>query len=280
MHVEIISGCRVLRQLHHNGQVYVEAPPSGEYEIRLTNTGPNRRLAVVSVDGQNVIDGSNAGYDGTGYVLGPWQSTTIKGWLRGSSECARFTFTEAGGSYAAQTGKGKKNTGVIGVAVFDEKPKPPVFVPPIIIREEHHHHHWPCTRPWVPDVTWGPVFGTTSGDVLRGSNHNSFTISVGGSDVQCSTAPLSSDGKVAESVYTSIDLGTAYGKAEAYFTQMTDFDRATKTPALVLALRYGVTAKLREWGVPVDAPVSSAESAPEAFPASPGYAQPPADWVR
>lgn len=282
MHVEIISGGSVLRQLHHNNQVYLEAPAAGEYEIRLTNTSPTRRLAVVSVDGVNVIDGKDAGYQGTGYVLGPWQSTTIKGFLRGPTECARFTFAEAGGSYAAQTGRGKKNTGVIGVAVFDEKAKLPVFVPPVVIREEHHHHHWPRPRYGF----WYETIGSSGN-----TGHMGYTLSAEGADVQCSagsvpcSATFSSnsverDAKVVESVNGALDLGTAYGRAEAYFTQTTDFERATQTPALVLSLRYGVTAKLRAWGVPVDAPATSVSAVPDAFPASPGYAQPPAGWGR
>jgi len=122
MQVEVIQNGQCLRKIEHLGHTYVEAPPSGEYEIRITNNSPHRRLAVLAVDGINVINGQNASYDGGGYVLDPWQSTTVPGFLRSNKECARFTFTEKSGSYANQTGRGTTNNGVIGVAVFDEKP--------------------------------------------------------------------------------------------------------------------------------------------------------------
>lgn len=275
MNIEIIQSGRVLRTYNHNGQVYAEAPETGEYEIRLTNTSPNRRMAVVSVDGNNVITGDTAGVEGSGYVLNAWQTVTIKGFLRGSSECARFTFSTAEGSYAAQTGRGTKNTGVIGVAVFDEKVKPLVFQPPIVIKEVHHHY-----RP-----------------VYRGLQSQTYTsTTLGNNDFLCSTGPVAANAAPSEdndflsyesqnlsrdtkgiSQGTAPNVGTAYGRAEAFHTSTTTFERASSNPALVLTVRYGVRAKLAEWGVPMDV----VQTAPNAFPASPasyGYAQPPAGW--
>lgn len=246
MRVELLSPSGTpFRHIHHAGQDYVEAPASGEYSIRLTNSSPHRRLAVLTVDGKNVCDGKLGSYDGAGFVLAPWQSTVIKGYLRGSAECARFTFTEAGGSYAALTGDGVKNTGVIGVAVFDEAPAPAVFVPPT------------HTTPY----SFG---GNVRRSFVRGLQPESYT---------------PDDQTVRCAVNSVPDLGTAYGRAEAFHTTQTTFRRATATPAMLATLRYGVTEKLREWGVPVEAPVYVAPT-PDAFPASPGYAPPPAGWVR
>lgn len=289
MHVEVLQSGRVLRSTHHQGQVYLEAPPEGEYEIRLTNTSLSRRLAVVSVDGINVIDGKDAGYEGSGYVLNALQSMTIKGFLRSNSECARFTFAAAGGSYAAQTGRGTKNTGMIGVAVFDEKPKPPVFVPPtIIVKEEHHHHHhgWPYVRPWHPyrPDFWWECSGNSNNVTLGGSQVYGSTGGMDSMSFSCSTestmdsVDLTAETQVKGVSAQAVDIGTAYGKAEAFYTSTTDFERATTAPAFVLTFRYGTAEKLKEWGVPVMEP--KAVSAPTAFPASPGYAQPPAGWVR
>lgn len=154
MRVEIIQGGRVLRQFNHEGQSFIEAPPSGDYSIRLTNNCPRRRIAVISVDGINVVDGSPASHDGPGYVIRPWETVPIKGWRRTDSEVAAFTFTEQGGSYSNQAGKGTKNVGVIGVAVFEEKERPPVPAPFVI--HTHHHHHHPAPPPCYPppQYTW------------------------------------------------------------------------------------------------------------------------------
>jgi hypothetical protein len=50
MRVEIIQGGRTLRQYNHEGRSYIEAPPEGDYFIRLTNDSGALRLAVISVD--------------------------------------------------------------------------------------------------------------------------------------------------------------------------------------------------------------------------------------
>ena len=303
MNLEVIQNGRVLRTYNHNGQIFAEAPESGEYELRLTNTSPNRRMAVISVDGINVIDGKDAGVEGSGYVLNGWQTTSIKGFLRGSSECARFTFSASQGSYAAQTGRGTKNTGVIGVAVFDEKVKPVVFQPPIIIKEVHHHHSGYRLDRGYSQTTTTTTLGMNGGLEAFGAALNGDDDSFSLSETMCSAAPCAAEGdggatkglggptrsrsgqfakKSAQSMPVAAaaaapDLGTEYGRAESFFTTTTSFERATTAPVLVLSVRYGVRAKLAEWGVPVDA-VQATPPAPNAFPASYGYAQPPAGW--
>ena len=260
MQLEILSSSgAALRRIHHAGQDYVEAPAAGEYSIRLTNTSPHRRLAVLTVDGRNVCDGQVGSYGGAGFVLAPWQSTVIKGYLRGSAECARFTFVEAGSSYAAQVGDGVKNTSIIGVGVFDEAPAPPSFVPPPVYR--------------------GPSLGAVrrSAHYMNESSLGSFMCDADdtlGGETRCRSVTNTS---TTDRTRGAMNLGTGYGRAETFYTSTTTFRRATTAPSMIVTLRYGVTDKLREWGVPVDV---SAVIAPEAFPASPGYAQPPAGWVR
>lgn len=311
MQVEIIQEGRVLRRLEHNGGSYVEAPASGEYEIRLTNNSPNRRLAVLSVDGLNVVDGKDAGFKGSGFVLGPWESLPVKGFLRSGAECARFTFASSEGSYANRTGRGKKNTGVVGVAVFDEVPKPVVILQPPLVIEHHHHHPWRHPdRPWrpgdLPGRPWPDLWCSTFGaSTPTMDSHTMDSHPVGPtmsttSSTQSAGATLSADkarprgtrarasagsgvlrsakrGPVTESAEAAPDLGTAYGRAEAFHTQTTEFKRASDTPSFVVTLRYAVTAKLREWGVPVDVAEVRTES-PNAFPAATGYAAPPPGW--
>lgn len=271
MNVEILSSAgAVLRTLHHTGQAFTEVPTgyTGEYQVRLTNNWPARRLAVLSVDGINVVDGSDAGYDGPGYVLEPFASVTVKGFLRSNAECARFQFADATASYAAGTGRGTKNVGVIGVAVFDERVQPAQFTPPILV------------QPVVQPVPW-PVYWWEHMTISTTGVSNEATFSCSAADVPMSslshqTSTRCSTG-VTKSVQPAQQLGTAYGRAEAFHTTATSFTRATRSPALVVTLRYATTETLRTWGVPVDA---VAPPAPSAFPASPGYAPAPAGWQR
>lgn len=102
-----------------DGRGWVEGRPRHEYEIRLRNLSPHRVLAVVSVDGVNVVTGETAAPSQSGYVLEPWQSTSIEGWRKSLDRVAAFRFTRLASSYAARTGR-PDDVGVIGVAVFRE----------------------------------------------------------------------------------------------------------------------------------------------------------------
>lgn len=106
----------------HENRMYVAGEPGHQYEIRLRNRSHDRLLAVTSVDGVNVINGETAGTAQSGYVLAPWDTVEIEGWRKSIEEVATFYFTRLAKSYAARTGR-PENVGVIGVAVFRERPR-------------------------------------------------------------------------------------------------------------------------------------------------------------
>jgi len=185
MQISIIQHGQVLRTIDHEGQTYVEAPTSGEYKLRVHNNCHRRRLAIVSVDGVNVVNGEDASYEGGGYVLDPWQMIDIPGFRRDDGTVAAFKFTEQGGSYAAKMGKGTKNVGVIGLAVFDEKVVRKVPTPPVIIHEHHHHYDDLRRRRVIAD--WTLRGGSTTGDPPGN--------------------------KIGETICNTADVGTEYGAA-------------------------------------------------------------------
>jgi len=82
--VEIIdrSEGRVLPIYWHQGRRYVVGKPGNEYAIRVRNGGSGRVLAVMSVDGVNVISGDTASPQQSGYVLTPYESADIAGWRK------------------------------------------------------------------------------------------------------------------------------------------------------------------------------------------------------
>jgi len=110
------------------GRAYVAGQPGDEYRLTLRNRSGERLLAVVSVDGVNVVTGQTADPQQSGYVLAPGGSIEIRGWRKSLAQTAAFYFTDLADSYAARTGR-PDNVGVIGVALFREKrlhPRPPV----------------------------------------------------------------------------------------------------------------------------------------------------------
>ena len=103
----------------YRGQNYVEGRQNQEFRVRLRNKGPDRVMAVLSVDGVNAISGETAGVNQTGYVLAPYQTLDVDGWRKSNVRTAAFYFTHINDSYAARTQR-PDNVGVIGVAVFRE----------------------------------------------------------------------------------------------------------------------------------------------------------------
>src|SRR2546426_2439657 len=61
----------------HRGRLYVAGAPGAKYSILLENKIGECALAVVSVDGINVITGDTAAPAQSGYVLDPWGSVGI-----------------------------------------------------------------------------------------------------------------------------------------------------------------------------------------------------------
>ena len=104
----------------HQGRAYVVGKPGNEYQVVVRNRLREDALAIVSVDGVNVVTGETADSRQSGYVLGPGRSYEILGWRKSLAQTAAFYFTALPDSYAARTGR-PENVGVIGVAVFRRK---------------------------------------------------------------------------------------------------------------------------------------------------------------
>lgn len=120
---------QVLTAHYYRGEYWVAGKPGARYAIEVHNRVGERLLAVASVDGVNVLSGQSAGWNQTGYVLGPGERYQITGWRKSDSAIAAFTFTESPNSYAERTGR-PANVGVIGVALFRERPAPATYDAP------------------------------------------------------------------------------------------------------------------------------------------------------
>ena len=111
---------RRLQVYWHQGRAYVVGKPGNEYQLSLRNRAGDDVLAIVSVDGVNVITGQSASPQQSGYVLAPRGGMDIQGWRKNMAETAAFYFTSLPDSYAARTGR-PDDVGVIGVALFKKK---------------------------------------------------------------------------------------------------------------------------------------------------------------
>jgi hypothetical protein len=119
---------RWLEVHRHQGRAYVVGKPGHEYQVRVVNRLGEDLLAVMSVDGVNVITGQTASPSQSGYVISPRGSLEVQGWRKSLSQTAAFYFTALPDSYAARTGR-PDDVGVIGVALFRRKPEPRAIAP-------------------------------------------------------------------------------------------------------------------------------------------------------
>ncbi|HEY9144086.1 MAG TPA: hypothetical protein VIM90_08645 [Arenimonas sp.] len=211
----------------HRGRHYIEGRPGHRYSLVLQNTTGERVLAVVSVDGVNAISGETAGTGQSGYVLGPWQRLEVRGWRKNLSEVAQFHFTDLPDSYAARTGR-PGNVGVIGVAVFRERPVPvyPSYPAPIARQESR-----------------------AAGKTGHASD---------------AAAPSAEASRMDEGLARQ-KLGTGHGERRWDAATTTRFERASHRPAQMLELYYDGTGALVARGV-LPRRWPHHHDAPEAFP--------------
>jgi hypothetical protein len=119
--LEILVDGRPLPTIRYEGRTYLPVPRLGlEYEIRVSNHGPRRLAALVSVDGLSIINGQPASDASPGYVVAAQGQIRIKGWRRDLETVAAFRFVEREKSYAALMGHPEK-VGTITLLGIEEQ---------------------------------------------------------------------------------------------------------------------------------------------------------------
>ena len=234
------SDGRVLPVYPKDGRHWVVGTPGQEYSVRVCNSTGGRMLTVISVDGVNVITGDTAAPSQSGYVLSAYECADIAGWRKSMAHTAAFYFTELPDAYATRTGR-PDNVGVIGVALFPEKPKP---------------------------IAWKDGAGKLSGE-MRGDAPAARQEADTGTNAQRQAKPadaLSREEAAASAPAPMAKIGTGHGRAEDSPTQMVRFERASPTPAETLALHYDRRENLVAMGV---LPPPVAARTPNPFPAWP-----------
>ena len=67
--IEVVVNGRAVRHYTHDGKTYIEAKAGTQYELKVRNATDARILAVVSVDGLNVVTGERATPQDIGYLI-------------------------------------------------------------------------------------------------------------------------------------------------------------------------------------------------------------------
>jgi hypothetical protein len=240
---------RYLPTYEHGGRLYVVGKPGDEYALSFFNRSGERVLAVASVDGVNVVSGETASPAQTGYVFGPWQSADVNGWRKSMSSVAAFYFTDHSNSYAARTGR-PNDVGVIGVALFRERRRPPEVAPyappPSPDRSERYDRYDRSSASGYAGSNSPKAPSAPSASRQGGAGDQA------GSADALAQAPSSAE-SASRDAYRRPEksLGTGHGRQESSNTRYTDFERASGTPDQIVTIYYDTYANLASLGVPV-----------------------------
>jgi hypothetical protein len=246
------------------GRNWVVGTPGQEYSIRYCNGTPGRVLAVMSVDGVNVVSGDTASPSQSGYVLNAYECADIQGWRKNMARTAAFYFTELPDAYATRTGR-PENVGVIGVAVFREKQPPVTWRRPYkdkLASDEARAdvpagaREPPAARAFGPDAQ-------ASADAMSPREEAAGRLQ--GAPAQPQSMPVPAP---------MSKLGTGHGRSEDSPAQMVRFERESATPNETIAIYYDRRENLVAMGI-LPPPVIARSANPNPFPGWPRFVPDP-----
>ena len=219
---------RVLPVYPKDGRSFVVGTPGQEYGIRVCNATGERVLAVMSVDGVNIVSGETASPSQSGYVLMGYECADINGWRKNLASTAAFYFTELPDAYATRTGR-PDNVGVIGVAFFRERPQRTVW------KDSGRIAASPATEPAARQDAAGAMAENRASDASAARKELA--------------AGLAAPAPAAK-------IGTGHGRYEQSYVETTQFVRASTTPNETLAIQYDRRENLVAMGVLPPPPIA------------------------
>ena len=266
------------------GRTFLLGEPGIRYNIRVRNPTAQRVEAVVSVDGRDAVSGEPGDYvNERGYVIPPYGSVLVEGFRRSYEEVAAFRFTSPDDSYSSRMGT-PQNVGVIGVAFFPERARPPA---PVMRR--------PIPRPAPLPYDYYGYNGYNRDSQAAGADRPEPSAPGKSTQSAPAAAPraAASEGRSADverrrdAAKGAADdlgpsgnvnnLGTEFGETHESVVSSVPFERASAThPALLSTLRYDDADGLRARGIEISPYLYGRQlnDEPQAFPVS-RFAQPP-----
>jgi len=278
--INVVVNGNSCKQYSHNGKTFIEAKAGTEYEIHVKTSAYKRYLAIISVDGVNVLDGTVASNKGPGYVFTAATPLKLKGYRYSDSEVGAFKFCIKEESTVKEQTSVSANCGVIGVCIVEEADNYYILATLQSINDlnvDRKKRTYIPPSPWPPHT---PYFGDTPGELYCGTliTDNSVrcmynSSALGAGDLKssmlsmdyCSTS-LQSD--------EPFSLGTQWGKAIESKVTSVEFVRGAEV--LTTDIYYNTRDGLKFLGVPLENPPVGV-SFPQSFP---GYCKPPKNWKR
>jgi len=236
----LVSG-RPVREYGHQGRAYIEGRKGSTFTLRFRNNSAQRVLAVPSVDGLSVVDGSPATHESRGYVVPGYSSVEFKGWRESLERSSEFVFSDRTKAYASQT-VGDQNLGAIGVLVFGEVWKFPSLLSTIQEHHHHHHHYHGTTTLRGTTADWEPPTYT-----VMSSPTTVASMSMGDEPQAMYCCAVDSGQVSAKSSVPDFNLGVGWGQSQEDRVSETSFERGSVLATL--ELYYSDAAGLTAAGI-------------------------------
>jgi hypothetical protein len=277
MHVQVNG--RACKEYTHKGMSFIEARHGTNYTVKIKNDNPYRVMAVLSVDGLDVVTGKPAEETNAGYIIDAYSSLDVKGYRISDDNSASFIFTSKGKSYVQQVKSNATNAGVIGLRTFKEG----LTIIPIVWSGSYSYttlgnytiNTVPCT--YTVGNTTTNVTGTTTATNNCSNYFNSTSVS--NTNLNASFGTLRSTNVSSDTIkplsHKQFDTGTGWGsKLEDKVTRVS-FEKGDML--VEMSVYYASKEALVEMGVDLqNTPKIAKEPAmPKAFG---NYCTPPKGW--
>ena len=248
----------------HQGKFYIEGRNGTEYTLKVRNNTGRRVLAIVSVDGVNVVDGTPADNQTTGYLVNAYSSIDVKGYRESDTKVGAFKFVTKDHAYAKETTGSDKNSGVIGCMIVEEKPQPIDWSDWMRPDMERSGGPYKCADSYSVCTNHSRKLGS-SGDMVTYSADLSVT-NIANDTVACYSA------QAAPTKAPNFDLGSTWGQTIYDKVVNVEFERGALLETLVLY--YASKSTLEAAGIQLT--TEKAVSFPDPFPGK--FCSPPRNY--
>ena len=276
--VRVLVNGRPVQEFEKDNRVYIEGRIGSQYTVEVKNNSSLRMMAVVTIDGVNVITGKPSNEkDHSGYIVNGNSSTVIDGFRKDMENVGKFKFCQKSKSYCNEKGL-DGNNGVLGVRIYCED---------ITYALNEALKNLPNTTPYIPHVPWKPNNPwhptsrpiwyyqdkiTSTGvketpNVYTCSTHNNTPINLGMGEVNTSCMR----GVEQPPEDASFSVGTTWGEQKHSPVEYVEFQVGSLLQEFLIY--YASMKDLQKLGVPIKKKPQVVY--PKAFGS---FAEPPKGW--
>ncbi len=106
--LELLVNGRPVKEYYKDNKSFVESRNGTEYTLRFRNNSWKRVMAILSVDGIEVLKGKAAVEADNGYIVDAFSSIEVKGYRIDDKNVAAFKFAETAQGYNVTVGAAMK----------------------------------------------------------------------------------------------------------------------------------------------------------------------------